>query len=45
MSAGCEAAQGYYFGAPVSAERMTLRLRNESAARRATPPKLTVVAG
>ncbi|HEY1542467.1 MAG TPA: EAL domain-containing protein [Xanthobacteraceae bacterium] len=45
MSSGCEAAQGYLFGRPVSAEEMTQRLRRETPARRATPPKLTVVAG
>jgi diguanylate cyclase len=44
-SSGCEAAQGYLFGTPVSAEEMTLRLRHEAPARRAAPPRLTVVAG
>jgi EAL domain-containing protein (putative c-di-GMP-specific phosphodiesterase class I) len=44
-SGGCEAAQGYFFGAPISAEEMTLRLRQDAPARRTTPPKLTVVAG
>jgi EAL domain-containing protein (putative c-di-GMP-specific phosphodiesterase class I) len=44
ISAGCEAAQGYLFGAPVSAEEMTRRLREETPGRR-PPPKLTVVAG
>ncbi|HEY4920951.1 MAG TPA: EAL domain-containing protein [Xanthobacteraceae bacterium] len=44
ISAGCEAAQGYLFGAPVSAEDMTRRLREEAPGRR-PPPKLTVVAG
>ena len=44
ISTGCEAAQGYLFGAPVSAEAMTRRLRDEAPGRR-SPPKLTVVAG
>jgi EAL domain-containing protein (putative c-di-GMP-specific phosphodiesterase class I) len=44
-SAGCEGAQGYLFGAPISAEEMTLRLRHDAPARRAAPPKLTVVSG
>jgi predicted signal transduction protein with EAL and GGDEF domain len=44
MASGCDAAQGYFFGMPISAERMTLRLQQDSPARRA-PPKLTVVAG
>jgi diguanylate cyclase (GGDEF)-like protein len=44
ISAGCEAAQGYFFGAPVSAEEMTRRLRDDAPSRR-SPPKLTVVAG
>jgi predicted signal transduction protein with EAL and GGDEF domain len=45
MSAGCEAAQGYFFGTPISADDMTARLRREAAARRQGPPRLTVVAG
>jgi diguanylate cyclase (GGDEF)-like protein len=44
VASGCDAAQGYFFGMPVSADRMTLRLQQDSPARRA-PPKLTVVAG
>jgi diguanylate cyclase (GGDEF)-like protein len=44
ISAGCEAAQGYFFGAPVSPEEMTRRLREEAPSRW-PPPKLTVVAG
>jgi diguanylate cyclase (GGDEF)-like protein len=43
VASGCDAAQGYFFGMPVSADRMTLRLQQDSPARRA-PPKLTVVA-
>jgi EAL domain-containing protein (putative c-di-GMP-specific phosphodiesterase class I) len=44
VASGCDAAQGYFFGMPISAERMTLRLQQDSPARR-PPPKLTVVAG
>ena len=44
-ASGCEAAQGYLFSPPVSAEEMTLRLRHGAPSRRTTPPKLAVVAG
>jgi EAL domain-containing protein (putative c-di-GMP-specific phosphodiesterase class I) len=44
-SAGCEAAQGHHFGAPVSAEQMTERLREENAARRLAPTQVATVAG
>ena len=39
-----DAAQGHFFGAPVSAEEMTRGLREEALSRRSLP-KLTVVAG
>jgi diguanylate cyclase (GGDEF)-like protein len=44
VASGCGAAQGYFIGMPISGERMTLRLQQDSPARRALP-KLTVVAG
>jgi EAL domain-containing protein (putative c-di-GMP-specific phosphodiesterase class I) len=43
LSAGCEAAQGYHFGAPICAEDTTALLRQESPPRRLGPPKLAVV--
>jgi diguanylate cyclase (GGDEF)-like protein len=43
VAAGCEAAQGRYFAAPLSAEEMTQRLRRDVPGRRPAPPKLTVV--
>jgi diguanylate cyclase (GGDEF)-like protein len=44
-AAGCEAAQGYYFGAPVDAAQMTRRLQQEAPRRRPGGPHLALVSG
>jgi diguanylate cyclase (GGDEF)-like protein len=43
VAAGCGFAQGYYFGKPVSAERITDQLKPEDSQRKPTRPKLAVV--
>ena len=45
VSAGCEAAQGYYFGAPINAEQMTQRLYQQSSQRPPGAPRLALVSG
>ena len=45
VSVGCEFAQGYYFGRPVSAERMTYRLKQEGARQNPTGPRSAIAFG
>ncbi|HEY2134307.1 MAG TPA: EAL domain-containing protein [Xanthobacteraceae bacterium] len=50
VAAGCESAQGYYFGKPISAEELTQHLNRDHPPRKPTQPKpirprLTVVSG
>ncbi|HUI96549.1 MAG TPA: EAL domain-containing protein [Xanthobacteraceae bacterium] len=45
VTAGCDTAQGYYFGAPIGVEEITRVLQQQAPRRRVAPPRLALVSG